>query len=85
MALQALKILDGFKFPSFDDPEALHRQIEAVKRAFADGMAVITDPEKITITAEIMMDPGYITQKRSLIGEHTSIPCLAAISFTVAS
>lgn len=74
VALQALKILDGFNFPGFDDPEALHRQIEAVKLAFADGMAVITDPEKITITAEIMLDPGYITKRRSLIGEHASIP-----------
>ncbi len=74
VALQALKILDGFNFPGFGDPEALHRQIEAVKLAFADGMAVITDPEKMAIPAETMLNPGYIAKRRSLIGEQASIP-----------
>ena len=42
ITLQALKILEGFKFNSMDNTEKLHLQL-TLKLAFADGINYITD------------------------------------------
>lgn len=38
IALEALNILKGFDFVARDDVDAVHKQIEAIKLAFADGV-----------------------------------------------
>lgn len=43
IALSALNMLKGFNFTSKDTTETYHKQIEAVKLAFADGLKYITE------------------------------------------
>src|SRR5699024_5717923 len=52
IALQALNILKGFTFPEKDTPDTYHKQIEAMKLAFADGLKYITDAERMHVEAE---------------------------------
>ena len=58
-ALMALNILKNFEFQQKDSPETCHRQIEAMKMAFADAFRYVTDPEEMTVTAEMLLSPEY--------------------------
>jgi gamma-glutamyltranspeptidase/glutathione hydrolase len=44
VALQALGIISGFDFADHDSPAVPHRQIEAIKMAFADALRYVADP-----------------------------------------
>ncbi len=59
VALMALNILKEFEFPEKDSPETFHRQIEAIKMAFADALRYVTDPADMTVTPEQLLDPAY--------------------------
>ena len=58
-ALMALNILKEFKFSSRDIPETCHRQIEAVKMAFADSLHYVTDPARMVIDYHSLLTPEY--------------------------
>ena len=58
-ALMALNILKNFEFQQKDCAETVHRQIEAMKMAFADAFRYVTDPEDMTVTAERLLFPEY--------------------------
>ena len=58
-ALAALNILKEFTFPQKDCPETAHRQIEAMKMAFADVLDNITDPVHMKTDYRILLDPAY--------------------------
>ena len=74
VALIALKILEGFDLHSRDDADACHRQIEAMKLAFADGLAYITDPGHMAIPAGAFLDEKYIAGRRAMIKASASTP-----------
>ncbi|TJY42875.1 gamma-glutamyltransferase family protein [Cohnella pontilimi] len=74
IALLALNILNGFEFPSKDLVDTYHKQIEAVKLAFADGLKYITDPAKMNVTVDELLSPAYAAARRSLIGERALLP-----------
>jgi len=74
VALLALNILKGFEFRSKDSPETLHRQIEAIKLAFADGKRYITDPQKMRVKVSDLLSEGYAAERRKLIGREASLP-----------
>ena len=59
VALMALNILNNFEFPEKDSPETAHRQIEALKIAFADALFYVTDPKEMTIDWHRLLDPAY--------------------------
>jgi gamma-glutamyltranspeptidase/glutathione hydrolase len=65
-ALQALALLDGF-----DQPTA-HRQIEAMKLAFADAHAYVADPAHVPTPH--LLDPAYVAGRRALIGDRAADP-----------
>ena len=69
VALMALNILKGFEFSNKDSVETYHRQLEAMKLAFADGMKFITDPRKMTVKVEDLLSEAYAAERRKLIGE----------------
>ena len=46
-ALMALNILKEFTFEDRDSVKTVHRQLEAMKMAFADAFRYVTDPEKM--------------------------------------
>lgn len=56
------------------DAIAVHRQIEAIKLAFADAMGHITDPEHMRIKAEDLLSPDYIEARRELITDQAQVP-----------
>lgn len=70
----ALNILNGFEPAPLDDPLGLHRQIEAVKLAFIDGLHYIADPRYMKVSTEEMLSPEYAAARRKLIGEKALEP-----------
>ncbi|MHC1730124.1 MAG: gamma-glutamyltransferase family protein [Syntrophobacteraceae bacterium] len=74
VALMALNILNGFESPTRDAAEFYHRQIEAVKLAFADGLRYITDFNKMKVQIADLLSEGYAAERRSLIGEKAILP-----------
>ncbi|OXM13813.1 gamma-glutamyltransferase family protein [Paenibacillus herberti] len=76
VALQALTILDGFEFRRDEllNAETAHRQIEAMKLAFSDGLRYITDPRRMNVSVEELLSAAYTEQRRALIGEKARLP-----------
>lgn len=74
VALEALNILEGFKFASLHDVDTVHKQIEAIKLAFSDGKHFVTDREHMQIKPEDLLSDVYADKRRSLIGEKAVIP-----------
>ncbi|MDT8902354.1 gamma-glutamyltransferase family protein [Anaeroselena agilis] len=70
VTLLALNILKGFDFDpgAKDAVETYHKQFEAVKLAFADGLAFIADPRKMRVTVAELLSDAYADERRRLIG-----------------
>lgn len=68
-ALQVLGILDGLDVAGFGDGSSdyLHHAAEAVKLAFADRDAWLTDPRSLDIPLDRLLDPRYLEERRDLI------------------
>ena len=69
VALMALNIAQGFEMKHREDVESVHHQLEAIKLAFTDGKAFITDPKDMKITAEELLSEQYAADRRALIGD----------------
>ncbi|MFZ3589015.1 gamma-glutamyltransferase family protein [Bacillus sp. DJP31] len=74
VALMALNILKGFEFTENVSVETYHKQIEAMKLAFADGMKFVTDPEEMSVTAEQLLSEEFAEVRRGLIGDTALTP-----------
>ena len=74
VALMALNILKEFEFPEKESVETYHRQFEAMKLAFADGLRYITDPACMEVTAAGLLDPDYGKMRARLIGTEARMP-----------
>jgi gamma-glutamyltranspeptidase/glutathione hydrolase len=74
VALMALNILKGLEIRTMDAVETWHRQIEAVKLAFADGLKYVADIHKMTVKVKDLLSDGYAAQRRSLIGARALNP-----------
>lgn len=72
--LMALNILKGFDFAVKECADTYHKQIEAMKLAFADTMEYVTDPRYMTTKVEDMLSDEYAETRRSLIGEQALEP-----------
>ena len=55
----ALNILKEFSFDGCLTPLTCHRQLEAVKMAFADAFRYVTDPEHMRIDYHDLLSPEY--------------------------
>lgn len=75
-ALQLLGLLDGFDVEAWGDGTAdyYHHMAEAVKVAFADRDAWVTDPGSIDLPAETLLSASYLDDRRSLIEPDSSLP-----------
>ena len=74
VVLMALNILKNFDMNGQDSPETLHRLLEAVKLAFADGLAHIADPESMRVSVESLLSPDYGRQRAAAIGREALTP-----------
>ena len=67
-ALQALAMLDGLPAPDSQE-ERWHQQMEAMKLAFADAYRFVADPAVVEVPHSGLLDPGYLSGRRALIGK----------------
>lgn len=74
VALMALNILNGFDFESKDAPLTWHRQIEAVKLAFSDGLKYVADINRMTVKVSDLLSEAYAAERRRLIGTEAIMP-----------
>ena len=79
VALIALGILEHFDMASFavDSADSVHFQIEAVKLAFADAQAYVSDIEHMTVRPEHLLDKEYLRQRAMLIDRERAQPASA--------
>jgi len=74
VALIALNILKGFDFSERDTVITHHRQMEAIKLAFADGQAHIADPAHMRVSVADLLSDAYADTRRKLIGPQAALP-----------
>ncbi|MCR5843638.1 MAG: gamma-glutamyltransferase family protein [Oscillospiraceae bacterium] len=73
VALMALNILKEFSFSQPDCVETAHRQLEAIKIAFADAFRYVTDPEYMEIDYRSLLDPAYGAVRAAEIGARAKV------------
>lgn len=74
VALMALNILKGFEPAEGDRDLYAHRQIEAIKLAFADCLKYLSDPKYMKVSIEALLSEDYAIKRRKLIGTEAILP-----------
>jgi len=78
IALMALNTLKQFSFEEGcggrESAETCHRQLEAMKMAFADGMRYVSDRSTMRVTEEELLSASYAAGRAALIGESARKP-----------
>ncbi len=69
VALMALNILKHDTFSSRDCVDTFHKQIEAMKIAFSDGLKYITEPHYMKSTVKQLLSEKYANERRALIDD----------------
>ncbi|MFO7952467.1 MAG: gamma-glutamyltransferase family protein [Bacillota bacterium] len=72
VALLALNIFKELYSEKFDEEKLLHRRIESLKLAFAKGFRYITDPAKMKISPERLLEESYAQSMSKLIGDNAA-------------
>ena len=73
VALMALNILKEFEFTEKDCAETYHKQLEAMKIAFADAFCYVTDPDFMELDYKDLIAPEYGTERAKEIGETAKV------------
>ena len=74
VALMALNILKNFEFADRDSADTLHKQLEAIKIAFADAKHYVSDPKDMNISAEDLLKDAYGISRAREITDAAGIP-----------
>ncbi len=74
VALMALNILKGFEFSGRDSVEAYHRQLEAMKLAYADGRRYIADPRNMKVSTAELLSDAFAAERRKQISSKAEMP-----------
>src|SRR5699024_4303051 len=75
IALSALNILKHMDIEGKESTDTYHKQIEAMKLAYADGEKYIEDQEHMkSVTAEDMLDESYAKERLKLITDKAGQP-----------
>jgi gamma-glutamyltranspeptidase/glutathione hydrolase len=74
VALMALNIIKELDVSHHDDVDTLHKQIEAIKLAFADGQKYITEESEMSFTTKELLSEEYSAKRRALIGDKAIKP-----------
>ena len=79
VALIALGILEHFDMTSLpvDSADSVHLQIEAVKLAFADAQAYVSDLDHMTVRPEDLLDKSYLRERATMIDRDNARPASA--------
>ncbi|MDR3138976.1 MAG: gamma-glutamyltransferase, partial [Treponema sp.] len=73
-ALMALNILKEFSFTQREEADTFHKQWEAMKLAFSDALAHITDPRFMKADYREWLSPEYGARRAREIGDTASLP-----------
>ena len=75
VALIALGILEHFDMASFpvDSADRVHLQIEALKLAFADAQAYVSDIDHMPLRPEDLLDKAYLRERAALIDPNKAL------------
>jgi gamma-glutamyltranspeptidase/glutathione hydrolase len=74
VALMTLKILEGFDFDHRDSQQTWHRQLEAMKLAYSDGLHYITDPLHMRVAVADLLSDAYSSHRRQQITDQAREP-----------
>ncbi len=74
IALEALNVLKHLDFTETNTSESMHKQIEATKLAFANGLDYITDPKHIAYDPSHYLSNAYAKIQLSRIKNHAIKP-----------
>lgn len=74
IALMALNIFKQTGDSKWQDAETIHRQIEAMKLAFTDGKAFVTEVDEMPIDVQHLLSDEYATKRAALIGKQAINP-----------
>lgn len=73
VALMALNIMKEFEFKDKESPDTCHRQIEAIKMAFADAFRTVTDPDHMTFDHRYFLTPEYGKSRAYEMTDHAEV------------
>lgn len=73
VALLALNIIEDFNFQEKEKLEVYHKQIEAMKLAFADGLEFISDPISMKMSINDLLAKDYAKSRAKLIAKEAKI------------
>ncbi len=68
VTLLALNTLRHFEPMAWNQQEMVHRQWEAIKMAFADGQAAITDPQEMRVSLKTLLSEDFGRRRAAEIG-----------------
>lgn len=75
VVLMALNMMEHMQFDGGHDSEdVVHRQLEAMKLAFADGQKYVADPKYMKLTVEQMLSKNYAGIRAAGIGQKAQAP-----------
>lgn len=74
IALMALNIVKEDIFNEKESVDTYHKQIEALKLAFADGLHFLTDPQYMKVDVEELLSETYAQARRSTLTELAHLP-----------
>lgn len=74
VALMALNILKGFDFSEKDSIGTYHRQLEAMKLAYADGRRYIADSRNMSVSINELLSDDYAAERRKYICDKAIMP-----------
>ncbi len=75
VALLALNIMQQFEPVKHNDAENMHRQIEAMKLAFVDGLHYITEESAMAVSSTQLLANHYAKQRAGLISDEAQKHC----------
>jgi gamma-glutamyltranspeptidase / glutathione hydrolase len=74
VALMALNILENFEFKDKELITTYHKQIEAMKLAFADGLKYVSDPKTMKASIPSLLSKNYGWKRAKEIGIKAKMP-----------
>jgi len=76
IALIALNVMKGFHFNPSDihDVETYHKQLEAMKLAFACGKKAVTDPKHMSVSVQDLLSDAFADELRKKITQTAEEP-----------
>lgn len=74
IALMALNIFKELNSPNWQSADTYHDQIEAMKAAFTDGKAFITEPEEMPVSVDHLLSGEYAKKRAENIRIEASAP-----------